>query len=115
MDANAYPLWAPADWRDYRRERLGLAKDVLRSFAVVGTVERMDESVGLLVRRAAEWDVPLGNADDFPHVNKTTAPIDLDWIGEHDPVGRRLLASLAEDRELYAFANALLDEELASA
>jgi hypothetical protein len=108
-----YPTWDPPDWADYRQARLGVAKDVLRNFGVVGTVERMDESLAMLASRAAAWDVPLGPPTNLPHINTTSRAIDLDWIHDDDPVGRRLLASLAEDRELYAFANELLDEALA--
>lgn len=107
------PEWDPADWEAYRAARLDLAKDVLGRFAVVGTVERFAETLGLLVRRASAWGVTLGPLSDLERINVTEGPPpDTDWITDDDPVGRRLLASLADDYVLHAYAGQLLDAAL---
>lgn len=109
------PKWNAADWEAYCSERLALGKALLRRFALVGTVERMPESLAVLVRQAASWGLQLGPTDDVGHVNQTVDNgFDVDWIREDDPIGRALLDSLAEDRALHAFASSLLDEMLES-
>lgn len=110
----AYPKWSDPDWKAYRAERLTLAKSILRIFVMVGVVERMPESLTVLAQRAAALGLHLGPLDEVGHINATGEMPDAgeEWIGEHDAVGRRLLANLAEDRELYAFAVALLDDTL---
>lgn len=102
--------WAAADQADYERDRLAIAKDVLRSFLVVGTVERISESLELVRRRSAAFGLQLPPVAKLEHHNVTLVPAgDLAWI-ENDPVGERLRESLAVDRELYQFAQQLLDE-----
>lgn len=100
----------PGDAEAYRRERLAVAKDVLRGFAFVGTLERLHESLDALRRRSSAWGFALLPAERVGRENVTQVPRDdTTWIGDHDDVGRRLLASMADDRALYAFANGLLD------
>jgi hypothetical protein len=104
--------WSPADRTAYERERLDIAKDVLRSFLAVGTVERITESLELVRRRAAQFGLVLPPADKVQHYNATRIPYgNLSWIDD-DPVGARLRESVAVDSELYAFAGKLLDEAL---
>lgn len=100
----------PADLAAYRRERLAVAVEILNGFAMVGTVERLPESLTLLRRRAVAWGFALLPADAVGRENVTQrARDDRSWIGEHDDVGRRLLASMADDRALYAYAVRALD------
>ncbi|MBV8582119.1 MAG: hypothetical protein JOZ86_15955 [Candidatus Eremiobacteraeota bacterium] len=101
----------PADAAAYRRERLGLAMDVLRGFAAVGTLERLHDSLDLVRRRAEAWGFALRPAREVGHENVTQIPRDdASWVSEDDAVGRRFLASVADDRALYAYAERLLDE-----
>jgi hypothetical protein len=105
--------WSAADRAAYERERLDIAKDVLRSFLAVGTVERLTESLELLRARSAQHGIHLAPADRVPRDNVTQIPIDdIAWI-ESEPLGRRLLDSMAVDAELYAFAEELLAATLA--
>lgn len=109
---SAAQRWDPDDWAAYRSVRLQLAMDALARFAVVGTVERFAESLRILQSAATAWGLDLGPLEDVGHINATEGVYDADWIRDSDPVGRRLLASLQEDRQLYAFAGTLLDRQL---
>jgi hypothetical protein len=98
----------------YARERLSLALDLLRSFPVVGTVERLTDFTRVLQARAPVWDVPLLPVQGVEMTLVTTAPpVDATWIGPHDSVGRRLLAAFAEDFELHRVASELIAAEAA--
>jgi hypothetical protein len=101
----------PNDDAAYRRERRDVAKQILRSFVAVGTTERLHETLDVLRARSAAWGFALLPADVIGRENVTQTPRDdATWVGEHDAVGRALLAALAEDRALHAFAERLLDE-----
>lgn len=85
----------------YRCERLSLALDLIREFAAVGTVERLDDFTRLLQARAPAWDVPLIRIDGLNPTHVTEGPpVDASWITPADSVGRRLLEAFAEDFEL---------------
>lgn len=100
----------PSDAEAYRRERLALALEIVDGFAMVGTVERLPESLALLRRRAAAWGFTLLPPDEIGRENVTLTPRDgTAWIGEHDEVGARLLAAMADDRALHAYAQRALD------
>jgi hypothetical protein len=100
----------PADATAYGRERLAVAREVLDGFGMVGTVERLHESLALLRRRAVAWGFALLPADAVGRENVTTTPRgDTSWIGEHDEVGHALLASIGDDRALHAYAERLLE------
>ena len=106
----------PADAAAYRRERLGVALGVLSQFALVGTVERLVESLDVLRRRATAWGFTLLPAEAVGRENVTQTPRDdTTWIGDHDDVGRALLAALGDDRALHAYANRTLDAAAAGA
>ncbi len=105
-----YGRWAAADQRAYERERLDVAKDVLRSFLAVGTVERLSATLEILRVRAAERGLHLLPVDQVPRENVARVPLDdIRWIGA-EPMGRRFLESLAVDAELHVFAGALLEQ-----
>jgi hypothetical protein len=102
-----YESWDAADRERYERERLNIAKDVLRSFIAVGTVERLPETLEILRRRSARHGLQLLPVANVPHVNVTHLTVDdISWL-ENDPVGERVYASVAVDWELYQFAQAL--------
>lgn len=104
-----YPFWPAADVAAYERDRLDVARAVLRTFLAVGTVERLGETLELVRSRSTEHGFRLLSADAVPHVNSTGVSAgDLSWIAE-DPIGVHLRAAIAVDTELYAFANELLD------
>jgi hypothetical protein len=106
-----YAGWSAADKAAYRRERLDLAKSLLRSFLAVGIVERLPESLAVVRRSSMEVGINLLPAERITVANVTQIPPgdDVTWIDE-DPLGQRLLESLEVDRELHAFAERLLDE-----
>lgn len=109
----AFDTWEPAAWEAFRRDRLALAKRTLRAFFCVGVVERMDDSLRVLARRLARAGVPVLPVETVEKENVTDAPRDdASWIREDDPIGRRFLASIREDRELHAYALTLLAEAL---
>ncbi|MGA2393282.1 MAG: hypothetical protein ABSH03_08035 [Candidatus Lustribacter sp.] len=106
----ARETWAASDRAAYERERLAIAKDVLRSFLVVGTVERITESLELVRRRSTAFGLQLPPVEKLGRHNVTAVPVgDRSWI-ENDPIGVRLRESVAVDHELYLFAQQLLDE-----
>jgi hypothetical protein len=105
-----YGRWSSADQHAYWNERLDVAKDVLRSFLCVGTVERMNETIQLLRERSHAVGIELLPAEQMVHVNTTSHDNDdLSWTDANDPLGRQLRESLAVDVELYRFANEMLD------
>ena len=109
-----YPFWPKADLEAYERERLDVARDVLRSFLAVGTVERLAETLELVRARGVEYGFRLLPADAVPHINVTGVSAgDVSWI-DRDPFGERIRAAIAVDEELYAFANELLDASAAT-
>jgi hypothetical protein len=113
-DPEFFGSWSAADQAAYERQRLDIAKDVLRSFLVVGTVERLTDSLELLRRRSAAYGLNLLPVDAVPRENVTRIPVDdISWI-DHEPLGHRLIDSMAVDAELYAFADGLLDTALGS-
>ena len=108
-DPERYGLWSPRDQAAYERERLEIAKNNLRSFLAVGTLERLDETLELVRRRSAAFGLNLPPVAQVPHANVTRVPVDdISWI-DNEPLGKRLLESFAIDQELYAFAKQLLD------
>jgi hypothetical protein len=103
----------PADLHAaYLRERLDVAKDVLRTFFVTGTVERLRESMTLMRDRALTFGVRLLPVDEIELLNVTTVDPreDMRWLD--GPLGDRFRASVAVDAQLYAFGKTLLDEAL---
>ena len=109
-DPSRYAFWPQCDQLAYERERLDVARDVLQSFLAVGTVERLTETLACVRERSAAYGFRLLPVEHVPRINVTQVPAgDLSWI-ENDPLGERLRAAIAVDRELYAFADALLDE-----
>jgi len=112
LDPSRYPFWPRADQIAYERERLEVAKGILRSFLVVGTVERLTETLGLVRTRSWDFGFRLLPVERVPRINVTGIPIDdVSWI-ENEPLGDRVRAALAVDRELYAFAERLLAESV---
>lgn len=106
--ASDYGAWSNADQHAYQRERLEIAKTVLRSFLSVGVVDRLHDSLELLRQRSAAVGIDLLPAADVGHVNATERPGDLSWSGPNSALGGRLRESIAVDLELYAFARDLL-------
>lgn len=114
-DPALYGSWDPADQAAYERERVDLAKRLLQSFLVVGTVERLPATLGLVRSRSTAFGLRLPPPETVGRNNTTTVPLDdISWIQNH-PVGRRLLDAVAADWELYRFGGQLLDEALKSA
>jgi hypothetical protein len=112
-DPDHRAAWSALDRAVYERERLDIAKDVLRSFLAVGTVERLPASLELLRARCAAIGLQLLPVERLRHVNVTTVPLDdVSWI-DTEPLGARLRESLATDGELYAFTQGLLADALA--
>jgi hypothetical protein len=110
-----YDVWAPQEWDVYRRERLEFAMTALRSFFFVGIVERMDAALEVLYRRFTSAELPVLPLPYVETVNETHEfRDDTSWINESDPVGRRLLAALDDDRRLHAYAASLLDEAVSA-
>jgi hypothetical protein len=110
----AFDVWDSESWAAFTRDRLALAKATLRAFFFVGTVERMDESLDVLHDRLSAGGLPLLPRSAIAAENVTKEKSgDTSWISDDDPVGRRFLASVEEDRELHAFASRLLDAALA--
>ena len=110
-DPSAPHSWSPEARDAYLRARLRIAKDVLRSFLAVGTVERIIESLELLRMRATPVGFELLPPPEITMENVTrVADEDRSWIGDQDPVGRQFLAYVKDDEELYAFGQELLDD-----
>jgi len=109
-----YHLWPEDTLSAYRRERLDLAKEILRSFIAVGTVERVIDTLDVLRDRANLLGFNLCDSQELTFENVTSMQVikDTGWIGEHDPVGRRFLESIADDTSLYAFAREQLERGL---
>jgi hypothetical protein len=110
-DPATYTEW-PSDLRlAYQYERLRVAKDVLRGFTAVGTVERIIDSLDLLRERTERLGFNLLDSQEITLENVTRVQADdLSWINEDDTVGSRLLSSLRDDWDLYRYAQYLLDE-----
>jgi len=112
--AERFPYWAIGDQAAYERERLDVAKDVLRSFMAAGTVERLHETLEVVRRRSAAHWLHLLPAADVPVVNVTQVPMDdISWLDE-GAFAVRVAASLECDVELHRFGEQLLDEALAN-
>lgn len=109
-----YGSWAKGDRAAYERDRLPLAKSLLRKFITVGTAERLAESLHLMRTRSAGYGLNLLPASRVTVTNVTGifAGDDISWI-DRDPLGARLLESLAADYELYTYGQALLETSLA--
>jgi hypothetical protein len=91
-------------------DRLEAAKVALSGFFFVGISDRMDESMDKLraLAQAAGLDFP---PDPVPMVNTSSEfRDDLSWIDPADEVGSMLLRSVAQDRQLYDWAMARLDQ-----
>ena len=109
-----YHLWPEDTLKAYRRERLDLAKEILRSFITVGIVERVIDSLDVLRDRAGILGFDLCESQELTLENVTTAHVinDATWIGDHDPVGSRFLNAIADDTSLYASAREQLERGL---
>ncbi len=111
LDARAYKY---SDHR-YKRRRLKLAQQVLDRFLFVGIVEQMEESWQLLRMRAGEIGIDL--SDGAVSCENPSADLrdDLSWMHAGDEVGKKLLESLAEDRELYRGALQKFERQVSKA
>ena len=104
--------WRPRDIVAYRRDRLAIAQEALSKFIAVGTVDRLDEWIDLLVQRAAPFGIALPDPSLLQHNNVTTVPLDdTSWL-YLTSLGNRLRDALAADMELFAYVERLLDEAL---
>ncbi len=93
--------------------RLEAAKAVLEKFFFVGITELMDKSLQILRARIAAAGVEFP-PEPMPLENiSADYRDDLNWITERDEVGAMLLRSVAEDRLLYDWAVARLDQAAA--
>jgi hypothetical protein len=111
-DPSEFAAWSSADRSAYECERLEVAKSALRSFLVVGTVERLHETLVVLCERSAQHGLNLLPAEQVPRANVTVVPVDdVSWF-EVDPLGARAAASWSVDDQLYEYAQQLLDEAL---
>jgi hypothetical protein len=108
-----YISWSAADRAAYERERLEFAKSLLADFIVVGTVERLPESLGMLRARSARYGINLLPVERLTRANASDVPPDDDaaWI-DNDPLGARLLESLTVDDQLHAHARRGLEAVL---
>jgi sulfotransferase famil protein len=91
-------------------DRLEAAKVALSGFFFVGISDRMDESMDKLreLVQAAGLDFP---PDPVPVLNTSSEfRDDLSWIDPADEVGSLLLRSVEQDRQLYDWAVARLDQ-----
>ncbi len=90
-------------------DRLDEAKRTLEEFFFIGITERMEDSMSMLRTRARRAGL------DFPSAPVPTENIsndyrdDLSWIHPDDEVGRLLLRSVEQDRQLYDWAVARLN------
>ncbi len=114
VNPERYGSWPKRDRATYERERLPLAKSLLQRFIMVGTAERPAESLHVLRARSAGIGLNLLPVDRVTVTNVTEIPEgdDISWI-DRDPLGARLLESLAVDYELYAYGQTLLERALA--
>jgi hypothetical protein len=110
-----YGSWPKGDRAAYERDRLSLAKSLLRKFITVGTAERLAESLHVMRTRSTEYGLNLLPPSRVTVTNVTEIPDgdDISWI-DRDPLGARLLESLAVDYELYAYGQELLEKALAA-
>jgi len=109
-EPDTYRSWPSPVREAYMRERLEVAKDVLRSFLAVGVTEHIIDSLEVLRDRSQRHGFELLPSQELTFENITRIRLEDDsWLGHHDPVGRRILASVTEDEELYYFARALLE------
>ena len=103
-----YGSWHPADQASYQRDRVALAKQALDSFLVVGNVENLTRSLGILRSRAAPLGIELPPVEDVGRDNITAVPLDdVTWLQE--PLGERVMASFADDLEVYDYGVKLLE------
>jgi hypothetical protein len=114
VNPEQYGWWPKADRAAYERDRLALAKSLLRKFIAVGTAARLRESLHVLRTRSTGFGLNLLPAGRVTVTNVTEIPAgdDIAWI-DRDPLGARLLESLAVDYELYAYGQTLLEKALA--
>ncbi len=90
--------------------RLEAAKAALSGFFFVGISDRMDESMEKL-RALAETTGLDFPSDPVPVVNTSSEYRgDLSWIDPAEEVGTMLLRSVEQDRQLYDWAVARLDQ-----
>jgi hypothetical protein len=114
LRAEEYGSWDPADQAAYQRDRVALAKRILESFLVVGTLERLPLSLGLVRKRSSALGIQLPPVEELGHNNTTTVPLDdVSWI-QTEELGRRLLDAVTADWEVYEHGTKLLDAALAA-
>lgn len=113
-DPQRRAAWDAADEQAYRDERLDFAKAVLRDFLVVGTVERIVPALELLRRRAARAGFALLPVERLQRINVSHKTEGYPTWAYNGPIAARLHEALRVDFELYKYAQALLDEALAS-
>ena len=107
-DPATMDAWSARDLNAYRRDRLGIAKEEMQKFIGIGTVDRLDEFLPLLVRRAATFGIQLPSPSEVQHNNVTSVPLDdTSWIYRL-PLGQQLRDSLAVDQELFVYAEGML-------
>jgi hypothetical protein len=90
--------------RRYRAMRLRVAKSVLRRFFFVGISEQMEESWRLLHCRLTNLGLAIPEAPVRRENISDKRDEDLSWLNGKDEVGRRVLMSLREDRQLFRWA-----------
>ncbi len=89
------------DYALYCGSRLLLAKVLLDRFFFVGIAERMDESIERLEWLGDQFDIDVPEGPIGVENVSNEYRDDLAWINTSDDVGARLLASVAEDQDLY--------------
>ncbi len=111
--ADAYASWSADEQQAYIDGRLEVAKSVLRSMLCVGIFERLHESLELVRRHAERIGIRLLPAADVPAINGTERDADdRAWMDSATPLGAKIAASTAVDRELYAYALGLYERQL---
>ncbi len=113
-DPATYARWSALEHHAYWNARFDVATSVLGTFLCVGVFDRLNESIELLARRSAQVGIALASPANLPAVNGTARHDGDDgWLDRGTPLGERIVAALADDFKLYAYATALLDAALA--
>jgi hypothetical protein len=97
----AHGLFDPAA---YRTARLAIALVSLDQFMFVGLSERMDESIAELRTLSNHFGIEIPPGEVGRENVSSEFRDDLSWIHPGDEVGRLLLDSIQEDRQLYEWA-----------